>query len=368
MKVFISSVRRGLETERDALPGLIRALGHEPLRFEDFTAQPVPSREACLRGVSEADVYVLLLGPHYGSALPDTGRSPTHEEHIAAQAKGIPRLVFRKRDVALDPEQAAFVEELEAYGTGLFRDSFADAVDLQAKIAEALRSVPSEPLVWQPLEQEVSISWTDEWSSPSLTASGSQVMVHAAPATAVRLSRRQLAELPDRIAEQVRAFRLASAATALQLGRDDDGAWAVLDATQRRWDEAQRGGLRGCRIDARAQRSAWHDLPSDSMGSIVDRTDLMTKVAESLRLLGAIVETEADRYVVAVELAASAMTVIDKIDRLGMRSSVSGIPATDRTIRLEPDETVTEAVFDLGAEDVAATLAGQLLDAFSRRD
>jgi hypothetical protein len=31
MKVMISSVRRGLEPERDALAGLIMALGHEPL-------------------------------------------------------------------------------------------------------------------------------------------------------------------------------------------------------------------------------------------------------------------------------------------------------------------------------------------------
>jgi len=37
VRVFISSVRRGLEAERDALPGLVKAIGHEPVRFEDFT-------------------------------------------------------------------------------------------------------------------------------------------------------------------------------------------------------------------------------------------------------------------------------------------------------------------------------------------
>jgi hypothetical protein len=56
MRVFISSVRRGLEEERDALPGLIAAIGHTPVRFEDFTAQTVPSREACLQGVKSSDV------------------------------------------------------------------------------------------------------------------------------------------------------------------------------------------------------------------------------------------------------------------------------------------------------------------------
>jgi hypothetical protein len=28
MRVFISSVRRGLEAERDALPGLVKAIGY----------------------------------------------------------------------------------------------------------------------------------------------------------------------------------------------------------------------------------------------------------------------------------------------------------------------------------------------------
>jgi hypothetical protein len=68
VKVFISSVRTGLEEERDALPGLIAALGHEATRFEDYTAMNLPSRQACLAGVEDADVYLLLLGEHYGSA------------------------------------------------------------------------------------------------------------------------------------------------------------------------------------------------------------------------------------------------------------------------------------------------------------
>ena len=87
VKVMISSVRRGLEPERDALPGLIMALGHQPVRFEDFSAQPHPSREACLRAVHESDVYLLLLGPHYGHVFPETGQSATHDEFVAAQAE-----------------------------------------------------------------------------------------------------------------------------------------------------------------------------------------------------------------------------------------------------------------------------------------
>ncbi|MHD0307429.1 DUF4062 domain-containing protein [Rhodococcus erythropolis] len=63
MRVFVSSVRRGLEEERDALPGLITAIGHTPIRFEDFGATDLPSREACLTGVGNAELYLLILGP-----------------------------------------------------------------------------------------------------------------------------------------------------------------------------------------------------------------------------------------------------------------------------------------------------------------
>jgi hypothetical protein len=39
MQVFVSSVRHGLEEERDALPGLVAAIRYVPVRFADFAAQ-----------------------------------------------------------------------------------------------------------------------------------------------------------------------------------------------------------------------------------------------------------------------------------------------------------------------------------------
>jgi hypothetical protein len=99
MLVFISSVRRGLEAERDYLPALLRAGGHRPLSFEDFTAQPVSSRDACLAGVEQAEVYLLLLGQHYGEPMVDSGTAPTEEEFTVAKRRGIPILVFRKNGV-----------------------------------------------------------------------------------------------------------------------------------------------------------------------------------------------------------------------------------------------------------------------------
>ena len=55
------------------MPGLLLGLGMEAVRFEDFTAAPAPSREVCLRAVAKSDVYLLLLGEHYGTPFPGHG-------------------------------------------------------------------------------------------------------------------------------------------------------------------------------------------------------------------------------------------------------------------------------------------------------
>ncbi len=137
----ISSVTQGLRQERTALPGLIRALGMDPVRFEDFTALPEPSRDVCLQAAQSSDVYLLLLGDHYGTPFPDTGLSPTHEEYRAALNSGIPVLAFRRRDVAMEPTQVQFAEEVEAYQTGLFRGSWDEVGQLLNAVSGALSNL-----------------------------------------------------------------------------------------------------------------------------------------------------------------------------------------------------------------------------------
>lgn len=110
---------------------------------EDFGAQPLPSREACLRAVHESDVYLLLFGPCYGHIFPETGQSATHDEFVAAQAKGMPRVVLKKTGVVFESEQDAFIRLVGDYGTGVFYDTFSDAI--QAKVVRALRQVRLAP-------------------------------------------------------------------------------------------------------------------------------------------------------------------------------------------------------------------------------
>lgn len=238
--VFISSVRRGLEEERDTLPGLLLALGHEPRRFEDYTAQPLPSREACLRGVEDADVYLLLLGPHYGEPVFDTGLSPTEEEFVVARRRGIPMLAFRKVRPSPDEKQKEFIERVEEYTGGLFRDSFEDAADLQARVVAGLRQLaePAEPLIWVPLDHLIDVPWLHIVDTAG--AYGSAVLeCHVLRANSgPRIPAAALDSLPRRLAALGRDHEFFGPEEALDLETNPDEARA---ATVGRYGEPGRG-------------------------------------------------------------------------------------------------------------------------------
>ena len=62
-----------------------------------------------LAGVEAAEMYLLLLGQHYGVPLPDSGKAPTEEEFTVAKRRGMPVLVFRKTGDAPDERQRDFI-------------------------------------------------------------------------------------------------------------------------------------------------------------------------------------------------------------------------------------------------------------------
>lgn len=107
-----------------------------PAMAEDFGAQPHSPQVACLDGLRQSDVMVLILGERYGATQP-SGSSATHEEYREAKGRK-PILAFVQEGVTREPDQAAFVREVQGWEGGLFRGGFADAVDLQPKITRAL--------------------------------------------------------------------------------------------------------------------------------------------------------------------------------------------------------------------------------------
>ena len=94
IRVFLSSVSVGLEAIRARIIDDLQTANFDIGSMERFGAQPTAPIDVCLREVRKADVVVLLIGPRYGSLLPQ-GISYTHAEFRAAQGAGIPVLGFR---------------------------------------------------------------------------------------------------------------------------------------------------------------------------------------------------------------------------------------------------------------------------------
>lgn len=358
MKVFISSVRRGLEGERDALPGLIAALGHEPKRFEDYTAQPVPSRQACLDGVRDGDVYLLVLGGIYGDPLPDTGLSPTEEEFVAARARGIPILVFLKRGGSPDDKQEAFIAKVSGYVDGRFRKGFADVGELLAAVAGSLRDVENQPatLTWTDLTSNVDVPWRDTVSTVRRLA-GTDVETYLVPAEPTkRLLATVLAGLPDRLGRAGRDCGLFGQGEALTMYSADYEAVASAE-------EHARATNAGIRVGVDRSVTIWEQLPSDGLGAIVDERDLAERIANALRLAGDLALIDTDKVALAIGLRIGTMTTIGNAADLGHRTSAQpiGFGGGDKMARVGAQDSVPTAALSPAAAEIASELAKRLM-------
>lgn len=61
-KVFVSSVMRDMEAEREAVAAAVEAIGATPVLFERFGGRDDPAEVAYLDGVRGSDIYVGILG------------------------------------------------------------------------------------------------------------------------------------------------------------------------------------------------------------------------------------------------------------------------------------------------------------------
>lgn len=97
IKVFVSSVSRDFTDTRAQVIHDLRNGTYEVNAMEEFGAQPDPPIEVCLRELRRADVVILIVGPCYGSLLPEN-ISYTHKEFREARELRIPVLAFRVPD------------------------------------------------------------------------------------------------------------------------------------------------------------------------------------------------------------------------------------------------------------------------------
>jgi hypothetical protein len=153
MRVFVSSGIKGMEPYREAAADAIRTLEHEPRMAEDYNASSDTPQEACLRGVRDADVTVLLLGARYG-ALQESGLSATHEEYREARDRR-PMLAFVQEGVERESAQDNFVREVQDWTSGQYTASFSTADDLRVAVTRGLHQLEMSRAVGSVDEDEM---------------------------------------------------------------------------------------------------------------------------------------------------------------------------------------------------------------------
>lgn len=131
MRVFVSSVIRGMERHRAAVANAIETLGYSVIRSEDFGASTDSPRQACLQAARTADLTIVLLGAHYGQPQ-SSGLSATHEEFREACDHGTVAVLVQS-DTDPEPRQQEFLREAQDWATGRLTDTFSDADDVRSK-------------------------------------------------------------------------------------------------------------------------------------------------------------------------------------------------------------------------------------------
>jgi len=138
MKIFISSLITGMEAIRSAVREGIEILGYDAIMAEDFVAQPNSPQVACLQGLRNSALVILILGDSYG-AKQANGLSATHQEYREAKDK-YPVIAFVQNIEIKDHEQAEFIKEVQGWEKGLFRGDFTTSDQLKNNVIRAIHS------------------------------------------------------------------------------------------------------------------------------------------------------------------------------------------------------------------------------------
>lgn len=117
-----------MEDLRESAAKAAATLRHEVKRAEDFGASSNTPQQACLAGVRASEAMILILGARYG-VKQTTGKSATHEEYLEARDR-MPVVAFIQEGVDPDPEQRAFIKEVQEWAHGSLTASFSTADDL----------------------------------------------------------------------------------------------------------------------------------------------------------------------------------------------------------------------------------------------
>lgn len=144
-RVFISSTFADLAPYRQAAIDAIRQMGLEPILWETTTPTlvnaPIETIEDLLKS---ADLFILIIGYRYGSAMGDTGKSGIELEYEVAKTMGKPVLAFLLSENAPLPPSAIDIDRsrIESFRQRILSQhlvsKFSSPSELASKIVQSL--------------------------------------------------------------------------------------------------------------------------------------------------------------------------------------------------------------------------------------
>lgn len=223
-------------------------------------------------------------------------------------------------------------------------------------------------LEFEPLSTVPTIHWiTDEDSNHGFISSERpRLEVHVAPIDGQPLSSRILEQVLTGLPSRVRGAGLVSATEALGTAHEEDGI--QLDAPpppSGGWDSVTSGSLARVRVLKDRQSAIVFRLPGDQMGAIFDAQDVTARVASALRLVGQIDMTGASKVAIGIGLTSRSMVSIGVAGQSGRNSAP--LSTGSEPAHVEPDESISRAALDRGADEVSATLVRSLLRSFQKQ-
>jgi hypothetical protein len=131
-----------LAAERDAAAAGIRAVGSTPVMFEQFGGRDADPEDAYLGEVETSDIYIGILGRHYGKPL-RTRYSATHAEFLHAEESGLRIAVWCLKAEDREGHEQSFLEEVRAFHVV---PAFSTPDDLGTQVEERLKAIAAEDL------------------------------------------------------------------------------------------------------------------------------------------------------------------------------------------------------------------------------
>lgn len=239
-------------------------------------------------------------------------------------------------------------------------------VGLPAPPLFAGQAAPSQvtELRYAQLAAPVPVLWRSDWDTSG--SSETVVAVHATPVPPAPLPARALATVLSTLPDKLRQARALDPTSAVEPHDDVDGVALIFARDPRVLDRVRPGSARGVRVDKTGQVTAWHTLPADTLGSVVEPASLTEAIATCLRLIGLARMPSTELVALAVELGPTTLSSRADPGTLGTRSQAAMRVGRDQHVRVPPDETVDTSALGPNADSAAQALAALILRVYDR--